>query len=265
MVYDLFPYNGERQILEIRLNELKDVVDHFYISQSLQTTSGRNRPIHPVRDQFADLKHKIHMLEAPPCKVIHKFWEREWIHRNYCKTLLPKLGPYDFLIYGDVDEIPRAAKLEEAKQIAFEKGYCSLQMAAYYYYLNVAHLEWPDWSFPVLYHGPAVNDKTANHTRWDHVDTKGRMKPGEPHLKDAGWHFTYQGGTREVVRKLKSFGHAGDPGVPAMIYDYEHGIEPFDRDTTAGVPLKQVPIDSTFPRYVQENFNALAALGFIRL
>lgn len=265
MVYDLFPYNGERQILEIRLNELADVVDIFFICQSSQTISGKDRVIHPVKEHFPQFAKQTVLLTAPPCPILHSLWEREWAHRNYCKEQVPKMDDRTFLIYGDVDEIPRASKLEEAKEVAFEKGYCSLQMPAYYYYLNVFHNQWPDWSFPVMYHGPVANGMQANYIRWDHIDKQGKLKPGRPSIQNAGWHFTYQGGRQEVIRKLKSFGHANDPGTGPMVADYESGTEPMDRDTRGGIKLTTVPVDETFPQYVQDNFNALADQGFIKL
>lgn len=265
MVYDLFPYNGERQILEIRLNELADVVDLFFICQSKQTISGKDRIIHPVKEQFPQFAKQIVQVEAPTCEIHSSLWEREWAHRNYCKQQLPTMDNYTFLVYGDVDEIPKASKLEQAKEIAFERGYCSLQMPAYYYYLNVFHGDWPDWSFPVLYHGPIANLMPANQIRHNHINQQGRLKDGQPSIRSAGWHFTYQGGRREVIRKLNSFAHANDSSVPSMVADYESGTEPMDRDARGGIKLTTVPVDETFPQYVRDNFNALAAQGFIKL
>lgn len=266
MIYDLLPYNGERDILNIRLHELYDSVDFFVICQSEQTISGMARPIYPVRDQFPQFKKKIvSIYNAPSSTVKGSLWEREWFQRGWCKDHLPKLSNKDFLIYSDVDEIPDVARLEEAKEIAFEKGYCGLQMQPYYYYLNVKHGRVPVWDFPVMYHGPVANDKTARQLRWDHVDKDGKLLPGQPHISNAGWHFTYMGGTQQVIKKISSFAHAKDKGVDVRIAAYQNGTEPIDYDIKEGIEFTTVPIDSTFPRYVQENFNALSAVGFIKL
>ena len=44
-VIDCFPFFNELDLLEIRLNELKDVVDVFVLTEAPFTFTGREKPL----------------------------------------------------------------------------------------------------------------------------------------------------------------------------------------------------------------------------
>ena len=44
MIFDAFIFAGELDMLEIRLNELKDVVDHFVIVEACEPHGAVGRP-----------------------------------------------------------------------------------------------------------------------------------------------------------------------------------------------------------------------------
>ena len=45
MVIDIFTYNGEKELLDIRLNVLYQFVDKFIILESPTTFSGKEKPL----------------------------------------------------------------------------------------------------------------------------------------------------------------------------------------------------------------------------
>ena len=46
MVYDCFSFFNELDLLEIRLNVLKDVVDKFVLVEATRTHTGRPKPLY---------------------------------------------------------------------------------------------------------------------------------------------------------------------------------------------------------------------------
>ena len=46
MVYDIFTFNNELDILEIRLNILDNYVDYFVIIEGVETFSGIIKPLY---------------------------------------------------------------------------------------------------------------------------------------------------------------------------------------------------------------------------
>ncbi|MEK6883085.1 MAG: DUF3431 domain-containing protein, partial [Nanoarchaeota archaeon] len=60
-IYDIFTYNGEADILEIRLNILKDSVDQFIIVEAPTTFSGLKKPLYfeEQKERFAPFLDKI--------------------------------------------------------------------------------------------------------------------------------------------------------------------------------------------------------------
>jgi len=60
-IYDIFTYNGEADILEIRLNILKDYVDQFIIVEAPTTFSGLNKPLYfkEQKERFNPFLNKI--------------------------------------------------------------------------------------------------------------------------------------------------------------------------------------------------------------
>lgn len=61
MIYDCFPFFNELDLLEIRLNILKDVVDKFVIAEAPWTHSGLSKQLlRPIdMERFAAFRSKI--------------------------------------------------------------------------------------------------------------------------------------------------------------------------------------------------------------
>ena len=59
MIYDCFCYFNEDELLDLRINYLKDVVDKFVIIEAAKTFSGFSKPQNFDINKFADIKDKI--------------------------------------------------------------------------------------------------------------------------------------------------------------------------------------------------------------
>eukprot|EP00048_Salpingoeca_helianthica_P018579 m.242433 g.242433 ORF g.242433 m.242433 type:complete len:345 (+) comp25678_c0_seq1:37-1071(+) len=128
-VWDAFPFGGELDILDARLNELNEVVDRFVIVESAETFSGHRKPLHFAlhQDRFEKFKDKIVYVQLPDIpppedrKSVEEqmAWRREQ-QKNGLFEGLRGAAEHDLVIVSDVDEIPRAAVV---RQLRMCEGY----------------------------------------------------------------------------------------------------------------------------------------------
>lgn len=137
MVIDIFSYNGEADILEIRLNILDSVVDQFIICEGDETTAGVPKPryFEENKERYAKwlpkIKHHVFSPYTDPAlsflvdqspgvpKDMH-WWRREFIQKESMRYALTHLHDEDMVMIGDVDEIPRPDVVQYLKTL-YEK------------------------------------------------------------------------------------------------------------------------------------------------
>lgn len=204
VVYDMFTYNGEADMLEIRLNILNPHVDYFVIGEAPVTFSGKSKPlyfdqqlerfdkflpkiIYVVTDHFYDpeLLHSMQLqydIKITPQPFLMAFYQKE-----HLAEALRDAKDDDMVYYGDVDEIwtPQQVQKEPAK----------LEQLMYSLYLNYRSNE--PWK------GTAIAT-VAQVKRYGLNQIRGNSKLILP---NGGWHFTNMGGYNEVIRKLESYDH----------------------------------------------------------
>lgn len=207
-IYDIFTYNGEADILEIRLNILKDVVDQFIIVEAPITFSGKSKPLYfkeqerrfsPflskikyfVIDDYPNDKELCILADTSPNvpKGGPEHWRREFYQKESIKKALTNLQDNDVCFIGDVDEIWNPEVLiDYTKDDIFK-----LKQEVYVYYLNNKSSE--PWTGTIVTKYKNIKNSCLNHLR-----TKGKTK--YTYIKNGGWHFTSMGGIGEVRRKL---------------------------------------------------------------
>ena len=141
MIYDCVIFFKEYDILELRLNILKDYVDYFVITESNLTHSGKSKPYY-----FEENKEYFYNI-IPKEKIIHQkiegdinvdSWSREFHQRD---NMIPKsIVDDDLIITSDVDEIINPNILKNN----FEKNtiYTCLQNFYYYKLNNFINSNW---------------------------------------------------------------------------------------------------------------------------
>jgi len=236
---------NELDLLEIRLNELNDVVDKFVLVESTKTHSNKSKPLcfQDNRERFTNFLNKIiHIVvdEYPDC---NDPWSMENYQRDVIiKTLKEYCNDEDVVIISDLDEIPRADLIRKHRNT---DGIKVFEQKLYTFYFNYLNITEPDWKRGTrLLKFKEIGDKTL---------TDIRMAKGK-YIKNAGWHFTYLGGFEMVKYKIQSFAHQeynneyymNDKRLMSLILD---GMDIFER----GYKYKIVDIDSTFPEYVIKN------------
>ncbi|MBP6313104.1 MAG: hypothetical protein KA408_12590, partial [Flavobacteriales bacterium] len=98
--------------------------------------------------------------------------------------------------------------------------------------------------------------KFVNRVYWWLRTTLVLLKRGTKatHIPNGGWHFSYLGGVDRIIQKIESFAHAeyNEPKYKdraALEKAIAAGEDIFGRD----FQYASIPIDSTFPQYIQHN------------
>ena len=224
MIFDTFMYNGEEDILDIRLNTLDRIVDKFIIVESAISHSLLPRELeYPKQmNRFYKFKDKICYYQGHYCKD-KNFIVNDWNGREVITEILIKehgLKTTDKIIHGDLDEIPRPELLEKIilSDLSMEKPYTfmidSRQLCFDLESREEAHGR-VRGNFPgsILIKGEYLNQNPLFFLRQirvnniiNGIDYKDRFNL----VENAGWHFSYCAGLDRTVDKFKFFCHANE-------------------------------------------------------
>lgn len=271
MVYDCFSVFNELDLLEIRLNVLWNVVDKFVFTEATMTHTGRPKPLYYEENKarFAKYADKIiHIVvddfpEPPDYYTPQQVtWMREDWQRNAVKRALKRVArPDDLVMISDVDEIPSP---EAVCRCIANDGVTVFEQLLSNYYLNFVSYTTPVWR----------GTKAARYKVFCDPDTYAKMKPSkyvdevtnrgatasrlrhvhpDHRIKKAGWHFSYLGGAKEIVRKIGSiaveYSNANNNSEQWVSEVIEKGLD----INHCGRRFFIVPLDDRFPRYLLEN------------
>jgi hypothetical protein len=192
MIYDTFLFNGEMELLEIRLHELSGVVDRFVILEGTHTFTGHRKELF-YRGQFPEFQDRIHHV------VVSDFpdgdaWGREYHQRHSVEKALTDARNDDVLLIGDVDEIPRR---ELVAKIGKVEEPIIMMMTPYQYFLNC------EAKAPMIAATRIVSVGVMRKVGGASVV----RRAGGYKLENSGWHFSWAGGADAMRYKLASFSH----------------------------------------------------------
>ncbi len=221
MTYDLFTYNGEEDMLDIRMSLLDPYVDKFVICESTETFSGKPKPLHWENrgDRFKKWQDKVIYCvvdEYDNEEIMEQIVDRDYVdeysfkrafyQKETLRTVLEKLDldDEDIIYYGDVDEIWKPKQIDD-------KVY-KLRQLAYSYYLNNRSPE--DWRGTIVTKWKNVKGKCLNDLR---------ANP-ENIMEDGGWHFTNLGNADFVKHKIASYDHQ-EVNIPIIVDGIQERID----------------------------------------
>lgn len=237
MIYDCFLYNGEKELLEIRLNELsncKEVVTHILIESSF-THTGNKKPLYfdECKSQFEDWPIVSVTVDKFPKTDSAK--EREKYQRNMISEALRFLMPSDkaTVIISDVDEIPDYKAVDSFRKLNVD--FAALMMKKYGYYLNC--FESLAWDRARIMTYGYLKDRSPEEVR----------DSGFENAIYGGWHFSWL--HNRAKEKLESFSH-----VELNIPDNMRQVSDFKNFWNA-TTLTDVVIDESFPEYIVNNID----------
>ena len=136
-VVDITLYNGEKFLLDLRREILKDVVDLFIVKQANTTFSGMPRELFEV-DQDNTKTEVIQFPEGLDT------WGRDRYQRGYILDL-EKYGVDDnwIILTSDLDEVPDPNAVAWLKDNFNEDEVYSFEQRMFQYFLNVVNLSEP--------------------------------------------------------------------------------------------------------------------------
>lgn len=206
MVVDIFTYNGEEDVLELRLNILSDYVDQFIIVEGTETFSGKDKPLYYIEEQdrfkkwWPKINYNIASIYPKDKEILAlaysspnvphggpEHWRREFYQKESIKKSLTHLRDEDICFISDVDEIWNPIYLQDRETFPLTK----LHQFMYVYCLN--NLSTEDWHGTLVGEYRDIKDECLNH-----------LRTFTPRLGGSyfGWHFSSMGGLGEVRRKL---------------------------------------------------------------
>jgi beta-1,4-mannosyl-glycoprotein beta-1,4-N-acetylglucosaminyltransferase len=227
-VIDAIMFSGELDMLELRLNELGGVVDHFVIVEATEPhgAAGRREVTDPDRLKavIGPFKDKVHyevITLDPPYTDRESGWRRENYHR--ASLMAPVLqwstSPQDVILVSDADEIPRADVVKNLAPWLVSSGqlaYFGLDM--YLYNVNTYMEDIPGQSWKLSYAGTVESFQKAGGLQppRGHLD---QTKPSGNYavVEGAGWHFSSFFDLPRLREKLRTFAHSSDPNVQAVL------------------------------------------------
>lgn len=213
-VIDIFSFNGELDVLDIRLNVLNDAVDEFIICESNETFTGLTKPLYFLenKDRYASFLHKIrhyHMSRptmslmdecamSPGVPQHQHWWVREFCQKESMKYALTHLRDSDTVFIGDADEVWNPLYMPPLN------ARTKLEQTVYSYYLNNKSSEWWEGTSVMTY--GQIRNQTLDNLR-AHDTPRAYMKA--PTFANKGWHFTnmYGNNAEKIKEKLNSYSH----------------------------------------------------------
>lgn len=261
--FDLTTFSGEYDLLEIRLNILKDV-DKFVIVEGAETFSGRFKPLYWIerdKDRFEEWESKIEyhvvtsyddpgiiaqMSERP--YVDQPAFQRAFYQKESLRKVLESLNPddEDLVYYGDADEIWNPDVVPKnftdydlgGSFVHLDDNVYKLRQLAYSYFLNNRSVE--DWRGTIVTKWKNLKNGCLNDMRANPVNI----------LEGGGWHFTNLGGLEAIKKKIESYDHQ-EVNIPWVTEGLEERME--SNVDFLGRGYKMWKDDSDLPQYILDN------------
>ena len=215
MLIDSFLFFNEKELVELRVKYLHEVVDIFVVVEANITHQGKKKDWNFPKilknnlNEFSD-KIQYHQLNIDLEKIKN---EESWIignikgddahridnfQRNYIKTACKKFSNEDILIISDVDEIPSKEKIKFIKSSDFKK-IAPVVFEQYLFHVDCNFLRLESWLGSIATTMQLSNKYSPHQHRSD--------KEKISHFNDAGWSFSSFGGPEKIKEKFEAFAH----------------------------------------------------------
>ena len=243
--------------------ELYDVVDYFVLTEATQTHAGIEKPL------FYKENEKLFQKYAD--KIIHRIvefpetndaWVRERCQRDSVNEYLATVcSDNDVVIISDADEIPQAEAVLQYMQ-DFTDKLVVLEQDTYYYYLNYKNIEMDEqYLNSKILPYKMLKTYTPCHIRY--ADKYNIVK--YERISNAGWHFSFMGGTERIQDKLKAYAHQEYnedkfTNLDRLKQVVDEGLDVHEKPSKWQI----VEIDDSFPKLVRSNIAHFTKLGWIK-
>ena len=195
MIIDCFTFYNELDLLDYRINILKETVDYFVVIEATRTHVGKPKEMYFPKEKYSNVIYvAVELPHENPDIAKDEQWVNEKYQRNCIEWGLKRLQlcSDDIIIISDLDEIPDPRTLKSLKNYPMNQIY-SLEQDLYYCTLRSLVIE--KWRF-------------AKVMKFSEYFTSGKS-PDEIRfmdcnfIKSGGWHLSYFGSHEHIINKIK--------------------------------------------------------------
>jgi len=255
MIVDASLFFNEKELIELRIKYLDDLIDYFVIIEANVTHQGKKKPWNfpdILKNDLKEFSHKIqyHQISIDVQKAesekdprykgnYGRSWRIENIQRNFIRNACQKFSQDTVIFMNDADEIVSKEKIEFIKSCDF-KAVAPIAFEQSLFHLDCNYLNIEQWIGSIATTKELIDKYEPQLLR----NLKNRIS----HFTEAGWSFSSFGGLNKVIEKLEAFAHEefnnekykSELHITKCIKD---GSDLFNRD------IKSTKIDkSFFPR-----------------
>ena len=215
MLIDAFQFFNEKELVELRVKYLNEIVDYFVVVEADITHQGKKKDWNfpnILKNELKEFSKKIryHQLKIDIEKIKNEesfiiedlkgddSWRLENFQRNYIKTACKDFSDKDILIINDVDEIPSNEKLKFILSCGFEKV-APIALEQHLFHIDCNYLRQESWRGSIVTTMKICNAYSPHKFR--------RYRNRISHLTDSGWSFSSFGGPEKVKEKFEAFAH----------------------------------------------------------
>ena len=216
MIVDAFTFFNEKELVELRVKYLNDIVDCFLVVEADHTHTGKKKTWnfpevlnsslknYSSKIQYHQMKVDLEKAEAeksPNYKggTWGRSWKVESMQRNFIKEACKNFSPSDIIIISDLDEIPSKNKLSFIKSCDF-KVIAPVAFEQASFHLDCKFLELERWVGSIVVTKELIDKYEPQIFR----DLRKRIS----RFTDAGWSFSSFGGYERVKQKIESYAHS---------------------------------------------------------
>ena len=259
-IFDCITFYQENFITNIRFEILNEYVDYFIVCESKFSHIGKKKNLNFKLFNERFKKKIIYLIFETPFPQSNNPWENQALQREYIFNGLNSASSDDYILFSDPDEIPNPQTLQN---LDLQKEYGIFLQKSFCYKFNLFN------KFETPWEGTRVckkkNLKSIDYMR-QKIVLKNLKTPFWKFYKNknieiidnGGWHFNSLLSPKEISSKLKSFAHQE---FSSPEYSDEKIIENNilnHRDLfKRNLKYEKVNLDSTFPKYINENKDLL--------
>jgi beta-1,4-mannosyl-glycoprotein beta-1,4-N-acetylglucosaminyltransferase len=271
MIIDVFLFNNEIDLLELRLRENWKLFDKFIIIEGNKTFQGRNKysllntRVNKKRFEWASKKIIRHTASLSSCPCDQ--WENEKIQLNFMTQVIKEYKndhSTNLFVTGDCDEIVNKFAIREIIKNKTELPLV-LFLNGYYYYLN-GRAENIHRFIPgnIVLKKENLEIKNLFELRRERLSKIKRYISSDNRV--SGWHFSFIGGVHKIIKKMEQYSHSEYNNKKfkqknRIKKHIENGTDVFERKEghehflgeKGVIEIVYTPMDKTYPEYILKN------------